>query len=151
TKACGSASKSDPSHVCYFNSLERLSASRPHADSHHVPVQPDQQRPSSPQRIVIGLPVRRAVAGRIRLTHERPIKARMGPIHLLTKWPKNVRTEMALNMLTYNIRRAIALIGTRRLTEAIRTRQQPPACPHHRQGSWNAVIYQRSSGWPISQ
>lgn len=39
------------------------------------------------------------------------IKARMGTTHFRTRRLKSVRTEMALNVLACNIKRAIALIG----------------------------------------
>lgn len=57
-----------------------------------------------------------------RSTVEHPfgtIKAWMGTTHFLTRRLKNVRTEMALNVLAYNIKRVIAQIGIRRLIEAI--------------------------------
>lgn len=47
------------------------------------------------------------------------IKAWMGATHFLTRRLKNVRTEMALNVLAYNMKRMVALIGARRLMEAI--------------------------------
>ena len=47
------------------------------------------------------------------------LKARMGTTHFLTRRLKNVRTEMALNVLAYNMKRMAALIGVRRLMEAI--------------------------------
>lgn len=47
------------------------------------------------------------------------IKAWMGATHFLTRRLKNVRTEMALNVLTYNINRLVALFGLRRRAEAI--------------------------------
>ncbi|AGT11045.1 IS1182 family transposase [Paracoccus aminophilus] len=56
-----------------------------------------------------------------RCTVEHPfgtIKAWMGHTHLLTRRLKNVRTEMALNVLAYNIKRLISLIGIRRLMQA---------------------------------
>ena len=57
-----------------------------------------------------------------RCTVEHPfgtIKAWMGHTHFLTRRLKNVSTEMALNVLAYNIKRLIALIGLRRLMQAI--------------------------------
>lgn len=57
-----------------------------------------------------------------RCTVEHPfgtIKAWMGHAHFLTRTLKNVRTEMALNVLAYNIKRVISLIGIRRLMQAI--------------------------------
>lgn len=57
-----------------------------------------------------------------RCTVEHPfgtIKAWMGTTHFLTRCLKNVRTEMALNVLAYNIKRMVALVGIRRLMEAI--------------------------------
>lgn len=47
------------------------------------------------------------------------IKAWMGATHFLMRRLKNVRTEMALNVLAYKIKRMIALIGIRRLMQAI--------------------------------
>uniref|UniRef100_A4WYH0 Transposase DDE domain-containing protein n=1 Tax=Cereibacter sphaeroides (strain ATCC 17025 / ATH 2.4.3) TaxID=349102 RepID=A4WYH0_CERS5 len=46
------------------------------------------------------------------------LKAWMGTTHFLTRRLKNVRTEMALNVLAYNMKRMISLIGARRLMEA---------------------------------
>lgn len=57
-----------------------------------------------------------------RCTVEHPfgtIKGWMGYTHFLTRRLKNVRTEMALNVLAYNIKRMIALVGIRQLMEAI--------------------------------
>jgi hypothetical protein len=57
-----------------------------------------------------------------RSTVEHPfgtIKSWMGATHFLTRRLKNVRTEMALNVLAYNIKRMVALIGIRRLMQAI--------------------------------
>lgn len=57
-----------------------------------------------------------------RCTVEHPfgtIKAWMGHTHFLMRRLKNVRTEMALNVLAYNIKRVVSLIGIRRLMQAI--------------------------------
>ena len=57
-----------------------------------------------------------------RCTVEHPfgtIKAWMGHTHFLTRRLKNVRTEMALNVLAYNIKRVVALIGIQGLMRAI--------------------------------
>ncbi|PTW47765.1 DDE family transposase [Rhodovulum kholense] len=57
-----------------------------------------------------------------RCTVEHPfgtLKARMGHTHFLTRRLKNVRSEMALNVLAYNIKRVVALIGIRGLMRAI--------------------------------
>lgn len=57
-----------------------------------------------------------------RCTVEHPfgtIKAWMGATHFLTRRLRGVRTEIALNVLAYNIKRMVALIGIRRLMEAI--------------------------------
>lgn len=57
-----------------------------------------------------------------RCTVEHPfgtIKAWMGATYFLTRRLKNVRTEMALNVLAYNIKRMVNLIGIRRLTQNI--------------------------------
>lgn len=43
----------------------------------------------------------------------------MGHTHFMTRRLKNVRTEMTLNVLAYNIKRVISLIGIRRLMRAI--------------------------------
>ena len=57
-----------------------------------------------------------------RRTVEHPfgtIKAWMGTTHFLTRRLKNVRTEMALNVLAYNIKRMISIVGIRGLVAAI--------------------------------
>lgn len=57
-----------------------------------------------------------------RSTVEHPfgtIKAWMGHTHFLTRRLGNVRTEMALNVLAYNMKRMISLIGIRGLMAAI--------------------------------
>lgn len=58
-----------------------------------------------------------------RSTVEHPfdtIKAWMGATHYRMRRPKNVRTEIAFHVLAYNIKRVIALVGVRRLLDAIR-------------------------------
>jgi len=58
-----------------------------------------------------------------RSTVEHPfgtIKAWMGATHFLTKTLPKVSTEMALHVLAYNIKRAIGILGTLNLIEAIR-------------------------------
>jgi hypothetical protein len=60
---------------------------------------------------------------RRRETVEHPfgtIKARMGATHFLMKRLKNVRTEMALHVLAYNLTRAITILDTGPLIRAIR-------------------------------
>ena len=48
------------------------------------------------------------------------IKARMGATHFLMKRLKNVRTEMALSVLAYNLTRVMNIMGIRPLMAAIR-------------------------------
>ncbi len=48
------------------------------------------------------------------------IKAWMGATRFLTRRLRNVRTEMALNVLAYNIKRMVALIGIRGLMTAVK-------------------------------
>jgi Transposase DDE domain len=48
------------------------------------------------------------------------LKAWMGATHFLTKRIGNVRTEMSLQVLAYNLKRVIAIVGQKRLMEAIR-------------------------------
>jgi transposase len=58
-----------------------------------------------------------------RSTVEHPfatIKAWMGATHFLTKTLPKVRTEMSLHILAYNMKRAIKILGTRTLSQAIR-------------------------------
>ena len=43
----------------------------------------------------------------------------MGSTHFLMRRLKNVRTEMALNVLAYNIKRMVTLVGIKRLMAAI--------------------------------
>ena len=57
-----------------------------------------------------------------RCTVEHPFstfKAWMGHTHFMTRRLKNVRTEMALNVLAYNNKRMVALIGIQGLMRAI--------------------------------
>jgi hypothetical protein len=56
-----------------------------------------------------------------RCTVEHPfgtIKAWMGATRFQMRGLKNVRTEMALHILAYNIKRMISLVGVRRLLSA---------------------------------
>jgi len=48
------------------------------------------------------------------------IKARMGATHFLMKQLKNVRTEMALSVLAYNLTRVMNIMGIEPLIEAMR-------------------------------
>jgi transposase len=48
------------------------------------------------------------------------IKARMGATHFLMKRLKNVRTEMALSVLAYNLTRVMNILGIEPLIEAMR-------------------------------
>jgi transposase len=48
------------------------------------------------------------------------IKTRMGATHFLMKRLKNVRTEMALSVLAYNLTRVINILGTGPLLQAMR-------------------------------
>jgi len=48
------------------------------------------------------------------------IKSWMGATHFLMKRLKNVRTEMALHVLAYNLRRVISILGVRPLMAAIK-------------------------------
>jgi len=45
----------------------------------------------------------------------------MGATHFLTKTLKRVRTEVSLQVIAYNIKRVIAIIGVRPLIEAIQS------------------------------
>ncbi len=56
-----------------------------------------------------------------RATVEHPfgtLKAWMGSTHFLTKTLDHVSTEMSLHVLAYNLKRAINLVGARKLIEA---------------------------------
>jgi hypothetical protein len=44
----------------------------------------------------------------------------LGATHFLTRPLKNVRTEMSLQVLAYNIKRMIQILGVRPLIAAIR-------------------------------
>jgi len=48
------------------------------------------------------------------------IKARMGATHFLMKRLKNVRTEMALHVLAYNLTRVMNILGPGPLMQAMR-------------------------------
>ena len=62
---------------------------------------------------------------RVRQSEKRGSPARatvaswMGSTHFLMRRLKNVRTEMALNVLAYNIKRMVTLVGIKRLMAAI--------------------------------
>jgi hypothetical protein len=47
------------------------------------------------------------------------IKAWMGATHFLTRTLNRVRTEMSLQVLAYNMKRVIAILGTHRTLAAI--------------------------------
>jgi len=47
------------------------------------------------------------------------IKMWMGATHFLTKRLHNVGTEISLNVLTYNLRRMISIMGTKGLISAM--------------------------------
>lgn len=49
------------------------------------------------------------------------LKSWMGSAHFLTRTLKNVRTEMSLSVLAYNMKRMIKMMGVPALLEAIRT------------------------------
>jgi hypothetical protein len=58
-----------------------------------------------------------------RQTVEHPfatIKAWMGATHFLTRTLSKVKTEMSLHVLAYNLKRAMAILGTQPLIQAIR-------------------------------
>ena len=47
------------------------------------------------------------------------IKAWMGATHFLMKTLRNVRTEMALHVLAYNMKRVMKILGVSELREAM--------------------------------
>lgn len=49
------------------------------------------------------------------------LKAWMGSTHFLTKTLPRVRTEMSLQVLAYNLKRATKIIGVRQLIAAMKT------------------------------
>ena len=49
------------------------------------------------------------------------LKSWMGSTHFLTKTLSRVRTEMSLQVLAYNLKRAMQVLGTQRLMAAMRT------------------------------
>jgi hypothetical protein len=49
------------------------------------------------------------------------LKSWMGLAHFLTKRIRNVRTEISLQVLAYNMKRAMQILGVPTLLEAIRT------------------------------
>jgi len=58
-----------------------------------------------------------------RRTVEHPfgtLKAWMGHTHFLTKGIENVSTEMSLNVLAYNMKRMISMLGVKPLIATIR-------------------------------
>ncbi len=57
-----------------------------------------------------------------RRTVEHPlgtVKARMGASHFLMKTKPRVSTEMALDVLAYNLTRVLNIVGSRKLLTAI--------------------------------
>lgn len=59
-----------------------------------------------------------------RQTVEHPfgtIKAWMGASHFLTRTLKRVGTEMSLQVLAYNMKRVVAILGVKPVMEAIKT------------------------------
>ena len=44
----------------------------------------------------------------------------MGATHFLTRTPKRVSTEMSLQVLAYNVKRVVAIMGIGPLLEAMR-------------------------------
>ena len=63
-----------------------------------------------------------------RQTVEHPfgtIKMWMGATHFLMKRLKNVRTEMTLHVLAYNLKRVISILGVGPLMAAIRAQAIP--------------------------
>jgi transposase len=48
------------------------------------------------------------------------LKAWMGATHFKLRWLKNVAAEMSLQVLAYNLSRAIAILGVQPLMAAIR-------------------------------
>ena len=59
----------------------------------------------------------------LRRTVEHPfgtIKAWMGATHFLTRTVKRIGTEMSLQVLAYNMKRVIAILGAGPMMEAIR-------------------------------
>lgn len=59
------------------------------------------------------------------------IKAWMGATHFLMKRLKNVRTEMALSVLAYNLTRVMNIPGIRPLMAAIRAQISPCSARNH--------------------
>jgi hypothetical protein len=47
------------------------------------------------------------------------LNRRMGPSHFLTRTLPQVRTEMSLQAMTYNLKRTIKILGAGSLTEAM--------------------------------
>jgi hypothetical protein len=54
------------------------------------------------------------------------IKSWMGATHFLTRGFENVRTEMNLHVLAYNLKRMISIFGTQELIRAMQTRGEQP-------------------------
>ena len=48
------------------------------------------------------------------------IKSWMGATHFLTKRLDNVNTEMSLNVLAYNLRRMMSILGSKNLVAAMK-------------------------------
>ena len=68
------------------------------------------------------------------------IKARMGATHFLMKRLKNVKTEMALAVLAYNLTRAINIVGIKPLIAAIAKFLRSISAYRARMIVWNALV-----------
>ena len=81
------------------------------------------QPPASRWRRGVQTSARRVTRRLRRQTVEHPfatLKAWMGATHFQMRRLRNVRTEMALHVLAYNIKRMIGLVGVGPLLRAIR-------------------------------
>lgn len=81
-----------------------------------------------PEAVIDALQARADLAPRAMRTRRRlvehpfgTIKAWMGHTHFLMKRLPNVKTEISLHILAYNMKRVMAVLGTKPLMEAIRT------------------------------
>ena len=105
----------------YFEPI--MAALPPASDIPHTPI----ERPGLAEHVLEEVQRRRdenpQAMRRRRETVEHPfgtIKARMGATHFLMKRLKNVRTEMALSVLAYNLTRVMNIMGIAPLMAAMR-------------------------------
>ena len=82
------------------------------------------------------------------------IKLWTGSRHFLMKQLKNVRTEMSLNVLAYNLRRMISIVGVAELIkimEAIVLSVLRALVSRFKRLKSRAIIHSKPNGWKLAR